>query len=232
MISAQYLGMPLEINDLDHENLDYFAYCAKHDFRLQRCAACKLLRYPPTTACPWCVGAEFGMGVGRGPRHRAFLHRGPSCHSAGFQAVHAISRAAGRTGHPERQADQGGGAPRDRQSGAAGRRARAEEPRSSGSASARRVRMVFTDVAPGLALPQWTIDETRGRRHAVEIPRVGEPGPRAAAAMACQSEVTHGHPDPSGPGRPRPRARGGDRRRGRRDRAHAAHPRGVAGATA
>ncbi|MGZ5905588.1 MAG: Zn-ribbon domain-containing OB-fold protein [Reyranella sp.] len=23
-----------------------------------------------------------------------------------------------------------------------------------------RVRMVFTDVAPGLALPQWTIDET------------------------------------------------------------------------
>jgi len=25
---------------------------------------------------------------------------------------------------------------------------------------ATRVRMVFTDVAPGLALPQWTIDET------------------------------------------------------------------------
>ena len=23
-----------------------------------------------------------------------------------------------------------------------------------------RVRMVFTDIAPGLALPQWTIDET------------------------------------------------------------------------
>jgi hypothetical protein len=23
-----------------------------------------------------------------------------------------------------------------------------------------RVRMVFSDVAPGLALPQWTIDET------------------------------------------------------------------------
>jgi uncharacterized protein len=52
MISAHYLGMPLEINDLDHENLDYFAYCAKHDFRLQRCASCKLFRYPPSTACP------------------------------------------------------------------------------------------------------------------------------------------------------------------------------------
>ena len=54
MISAEYLGMPLEINDLDHENLDYFAFCSKHDFRLQRCASCKLLRYPPCTACPWC----------------------------------------------------------------------------------------------------------------------------------------------------------------------------------
>ena len=52
MISAQYLGMPLEINDLDHENLDYFAYCAKHDFRLQRCASCKLFRYPPQRRAP------------------------------------------------------------------------------------------------------------------------------------------------------------------------------------
>ncbi len=51
-ITANYLGMPLEISDLDHENLAYFAYCAKHDFRLQRCVSCKLLRYPPSTACP------------------------------------------------------------------------------------------------------------------------------------------------------------------------------------
>ena len=56
--------------------------------------------------------------------------------------------------------------------------------------------------------------------------------PGRSVAMACQLEVAHGHPDQSGPGRPRPRARGGDRRRGRRDRAHAAHPRGVAGAAA
>ena len=39
MISAQYLGMPLEINDLDHENITYFAWCEKHEFRVQRCAA-------------------------------------------------------------------------------------------------------------------------------------------------------------------------------------------------
>ncbi len=125
-IRAQYLGMPLEINDLDHENLNYFAYCAKHDFRLQRCASCKLLRYPPTTACPWCSELISEWVSVEGSRHRAFLHRSPSCHSTCFQAVHAVSRIAGRAGHPERHADQGRGAPRDRQSGAAGRGARAE----------------------------------------------------------------------------------------------------------
>jgi uncharacterized OB-fold protein len=71
MISANYLGMSLEINDLDHENLDYFAYCAKHDFRLQRCTACKLFRYPPTTACPWCAepNSEWVSVEGRGTVH-------------------------------------------------------------------------------------------------------------------------------------------------------------------
>ena len=71
MISAQYLGMPLEINDLDHANLDYFAYCAKHDFRLQRCTSCKLFRYPPSTACPWCteLDSEWVSVEGRGTVH-------------------------------------------------------------------------------------------------------------------------------------------------------------------
>ena len=33
----------------------YFKHCAAHDFHLQQCDDCKLLRYPPTTACPWCT---------------------------------------------------------------------------------------------------------------------------------------------------------------------------------
>ena len=53
-IQAQYLGMPLSLDDLDVENLAYFRHCAEHDFHLQACADCSLLRYPPTTACPWC----------------------------------------------------------------------------------------------------------------------------------------------------------------------------------
>src|SRR5260370_17190016 len=57
-IQATYLGMPLDISDLDVENLAFFKHCAAHDFHLQACAKCGLLRYPPTTACPWCMTLE------------------------------------------------------------------------------------------------------------------------------------------------------------------------------
>ena len=53
-----YMGMALGISDLDHENKAYFGHCAEHRFHLQSCCACKLLRYPPTTACPWCAHPE------------------------------------------------------------------------------------------------------------------------------------------------------------------------------
>src|SRR5260370_35066916 len=70
-IKAQYLGMPLEVSELDGENLEYFRHCAAHDFRLQACTACGLVRYPPTTACPWCAdpGARWTAVEGRGTVH-------------------------------------------------------------------------------------------------------------------------------------------------------------------
>jgi uncharacterized protein len=159
MISAQYLGMPLEINDLDHENLNYFAYCAKHDFRLQRCAACKLLRYPPTTACPWCseLISEWVSVEGRGTVHS-------------YTEVHHAIQPAFKRYTPYLvllvELDTQSGVPTKeeglriignlvRPDGVLAPKAEVERV-GIGS----RVRMVFTDVAPGLALPQWTIDET------------------------------------------------------------------------
>ena len=70
-IQATYLGMPLDINDLDVENLAFFKHCAAHDFHLQKCGACGLLRYPPTTACPWCASpkSEWVAVEGRGAVH-------------------------------------------------------------------------------------------------------------------------------------------------------------------
>ena len=57
-IRGEYMGMALSVDDLDIENIEYFRHCAEHDFHLQSCAQCGRLRYPPTTACPWCMSLE------------------------------------------------------------------------------------------------------------------------------------------------------------------------------
>lgn len=158
-IQADYLGMPLEISDLDGENLAYFRYCAAHDFHLQACAACGLLRYPPTTACPWCASHEvrWTRVEGRGTVHSYFeVHHAvqPAFKpflpylvllveldtQRGRPSEHEALRMIGNLTTPD-----GRLAPRDW-----------VERVGIGS----RVRMVFSDVAEGLALPQWTIDES------------------------------------------------------------------------
>src|ERR1700736_6780762 len=78
--------------------------------------------------------------------------------------------------------------------------------------------------------PRRMLDLASESINGLNLPTRRLTAPGRSAAMARQPEVAHGHPDPSGPSRPRPRARGGEWRRSRRDRAHAAHPRGVAGA--
>ncbi len=57
-IQGNYIGMALEVSDLDVENVEYFRHCAAHDYHLQRCDDCALVRYPPTTACPWCASPK------------------------------------------------------------------------------------------------------------------------------------------------------------------------------
>jgi uncharacterized OB-fold protein len=159
MISASYLGMPLEINDLDKENLAYFAYCAKHDFRLQRCCSCHLLRYPPTTACPWCTEAraDWVSVEGRGVVHS-------------YTEVHHAIQPAFKPYVPYLvllvELDTQSGTPtKDEALRVIGNLVSPDGTLASRTAVesvgiGTRVRMVFTDVAPGLALPQWTVDET------------------------------------------------------------------------
>ena len=158
-IKAQYLGMPLDIGDLDGENLEYFGYCAKHDFRLQACTECNLLRYPPTTACPWCASpnSRWTPVEGRGAVHSsteehhaiqpAFRDHVPYLvllvdldTQKGKPSAEEALRVIGNLTTP------------------AGVLAPPDVVRTVGIGT--RVRMVFSDVAPGLALPQWTIDET------------------------------------------------------------------------
>jgi uncharacterized protein len=157
-IKADYLGMPLSIDELDGENLAYFTHCAAHDFHLQQCGACNLLRYPPATACPWCMGAEstWVLVEGKGAVHSytevhhaiqpAFKGHTPYLvllvdldTQNGKPTEHGALRVIGNLATPD------------------GKLAPPDMVRRVGIGT--RVRMVFTDVAPGLALPQWTIDE-------------------------------------------------------------------------
>lgn len=161
MINAEYLGMPLEINDLDHENLEYFSYAAKHDFRLQRCVSCHLMRYPPATACPWCteLKSEWVSVEGKGTVHS-------------YTEIHHAIQPAFKKYTPYLvllvELDTQSGKPTPTEAlrvignlttpdGTLAPRAHVERV-----GIGTRVRMVFSDVAPGLALPQWTIDEAGG----------------------------------------------------------------------
>ena len=146
--------MPLEINDLDHENLDYFAFCAKHDFRLQRCAACKLLRYPPTSACPWCTEPESEWISVEG---RGTVHSYTEVHHAIQPAFKQFTpylvllvELDTQSGKPTRETALRVIGNLTRPDGVLAPRSEVEQV-GIGS----RVRMVFAGVAPGLALPQW-----------------------------------------------------------------------------
>jgi uncharacterized OB-fold protein len=149
--------MPLTIDELDQENLEYFAHCARHQFHLQKCGDCGLLRYPPTTGCPWCSSpkATWTPVEGKGDVHSyeevhhaiqpSFKGRTPYMvllvdldTQKGVPTEHEALRVAGNLTTPD------------------GALAPPEMVRKVGIGT--RVRMVFSDVTDGLALPQWTID--------------------------------------------------------------------------
>ena len=158
-IDGEYMGMGLRIDDLDVENVEYFKHCAAHDFHLQACAQCGRFRYPPTTACPWCMSRESTWKKVEG---KGAVHSYTEVH-------HAIQPAfRGKTPYMVLLVDL------DTQKGEPtpdealrvignlvtpdGQLAPPDMVKKVGVGT--RVRMVFSDVSAGIALPQWTIDET------------------------------------------------------------------------
>ncbi len=157
-VEGEYLGMPLRIEDFDGENLAYFRYCAAHDFRLQECVTCGLVRYPPTTACPWCANPDVnwtpveakGTVHSYGEIHHAiqpaFQEHLPYLvllvdldTQKGEPTEHESLRIVGNLVTPD------------------GEFAPPPDVERAGIGS--RVRMVFNDVTDGLAIPNWTLDE-------------------------------------------------------------------------
>ncbi|MGH7041663.1 MAG: Zn-ribbon domain-containing OB-fold protein [Acetobacteraceae bacterium] len=157
-ITADYLGMSLRISDLDRENLEYFAHCARHQFHLQKCGSCGLLRYPPTTACPWCASPESRwMPVeGKGAVHSyTEVHHAIQPQFKPFTPYMVLlvdlDTQNGKPTAQEALRIAGNLCTED------GELAPPSEVRRAGIGT--RMRMVFTDVNDGLSLPQWTIDE-------------------------------------------------------------------------
>lgn len=158
MIEGTYLGMPLELNERETHQVPYFRYCAQGEFRLQKCAGCGLLRYPPGTACPWCARAEaqWVPVEGRG-----------SVHS--YMEVHHSIQPAFRPFVPYLvllvELDTQKAVPTEHEAlrvvgnlvDAHGALAPLELVRRVGIGT--RLRMVFARVSEGIALPQWTYDE-------------------------------------------------------------------------
>ena len=158
-VTGDYMGMALSIDDLDGENLGYFKHCADHAFHLQKCDECKLVRYPPATACPWCAcGTSTWAPVeGKGTVYS-------------YLEVHHAIQPAFKAKTPymvllvELDTQKQQPTPDESLRVAAnltlpsGELAPPDIVKTAGIGT--RVRMVFTDVAPGLSLPQWTIDET------------------------------------------------------------------------
>ena len=151
-------GMTLTVDDLDVENTAYFTYCAQQDFRLQKCTENGLLRYPPTTRCPFSGSPNYDWVSVEG---KGVVYSYNEVHHAiqpAFQDVtpymlllveldtqrgqpseHDGLRVAGNLVTPD------------------GEFAPPELVKKIGIGS--RMRMVFKPVGDGIALPMWTLDE-------------------------------------------------------------------------
>ena len=158
-VEGDHLGMTLSIDALDHENREYFAHCARHDFHLQRCLDCDLVEYPPRTACMWCGGAQLewvaveGKGVvySYSEVHHA-IQPALRAHAPYLILMVELDTQRGRPGEDD-GVRVGGNLVT-----AAGELAPSELVVQVGIGS--RMRMVFSDAGEGISLPMWTLDES------------------------------------------------------------------------
>jgi len=157
-LEGEYLNMPIRLNDLDKENQDFFRHCGNHDFSLQKCDDCDLMRYPPTTTCPWCASdkASWEPVEGKGTLHSycevtqaiqpAFRDYTPYMITlveldtqSGVPTQHEALRITGNLATPD------------------GNLAAPDYVAKVGIGS--RMRITYKDAGDGIAIPLWTLDE-------------------------------------------------------------------------
>ena len=64
---------------IDDDNRQYWEYCRKHEFRMQKCQNCGFIRFPPGILCPQCHGmdADWVELSGRGEIYSFVIYRMP-----------------------------------------------------------------------------------------------------------------------------------------------------------
>jgi len=152
---VQYRGMSLIIPDNDTEWKEFYAHARAHRLVVRKCAACGLLRYPPTHACPWCMalGWSWREVSGRGTIYS-------------YEIVHHAIQPGFRELTPYAvvlvELDEQRGQPTpDESLRIIGNLLRPDlTPEAEAEvAIGKRVRVVFQDLADHLALPQFTLTD-------------------------------------------------------------------------
>ena len=161
-----YRGMALLVPDNDSEWKEFYAHARAHRLVMRACAACGLMRYPPTHACPWCMdlGWEWREVSGRGTiySYEVVMH----AIQPGFKEIAPypvvlveLDEQRGRPTPDEGLRIIGNLVTTD------GR------PEAEGNvAIGKRVRVTFQDLAAHMALPQFTLTDERPDGHTWRLP--------------------------------------------------------------
>ena len=157
-LEGEYLGMPVRVDEVDQENFAFFGYCGQHELRVQQCTSCDLKRFPPTTACPFCAHPEStweqlsgrGTVYSYGEVHHA-IQGTFRAHTPYLLLLVELDEQRNEPHEFDGLRLQGNLATADADL------ASPELVRQVGIGS--RVRVVFKDIGPGIAMPLWAIDE-------------------------------------------------------------------------
>lgn len=155
MPTVEYRGMNLIVPENDSEWKEYFQAACQRRLVMRKCAACGLMRYPPTHACPWCTDLAWSWQEvsGRGTIHS-------------YEIVHQAIQPGFRDWAPYPvvvvELDEQRGQPTPDE----GLRmiANLMKPdftpeREENVAIGKRVRVLFQELTPGFAFPQFMLSD-------------------------------------------------------------------------
>jgi uncharacterized OB-fold protein len=155
MPTVEYRGMNLVIPENDSEWREYFKIARAHRLVMRACAACGLMRYPPSHACPWCRSLDWTWremsGRGHVYSYEIVMHAiQPGFkdwtpypvvlveldEQRGLPSAHEALRIVGNLVTPDLRPEA-----------------------EANVAIGKRVRVVFQDIADDFALPQFTLTD-------------------------------------------------------------------------